>query len=114
MSFDWSSIQAAQRARTDIVPEMINRALMVLADLLEEGDLACEFSLTTSSLVDNDVAASVKALLPSYCRVQGLQRVPCWRMPVSDALSRMFLPTQQPEAWVPGAPLRTLVETLTE
>jgi hypothetical protein len=114
MSFDWSSLQAAQHARSDAVPEMINHVLTVLADLLEEANHACEFSLATGPLTDRDVAESVNALLPSSCRVQGLEWVSCWRTPVGDALPDSFLPAWQPDAWAKGAPARTLVETLTD
>jgi hypothetical protein len=114
MSFDWSSLQAAQRARADAVPEMINHALMVLADVLEETNLACEFALKTGPLIDRDVTQSVNTLLPSHCRVQGLEWVPRWRVPVGDALPGLFLPTRQPDAWAEGTPARTLAETLTE
>ena len=113
-SFDWSSLQAAQAARPDAVPEMINHALMMLADLLEEADLACEFSLASGPLLDSDVAESVKALLPGFCHVQGLEWVPCWRVPVGDALPGLFLPTRQPDAWAQGAPPRTLVDALAD
>src|SRR5512138_67042 len=75
MSFDCSTLWAAQHARTDAVPEMINHVLTVLADLLEETNHACEFSLATGPLTDQDVAESVNALLPSSCRVSGLERV---------------------------------------
>lgn len=71
MSFDWSSLQAAQQARVDAVPEMINHALAVLADLLEEPNHACEFSLEAGSLTDTDVTQSVNALLPTFCRANG-------------------------------------------
>ncbi|GAA2660967.1 hypothetical protein [Paractinoplanes durhamensis] len=113
MSFDWSSLPAAQGAGPEAVPEMINHALTVLADLLEEGDLACEFSLVSGSLIDGDVAESVNALLPSLCRVQGLQWVQSWRTPVGDALPGLFLPTRQADAWGQGAPARALVDSLT-
>lgn len=112
-SFDWSSLQAAKKARMDAVPEMINHALVVLADLLDETNHACEFSLETGPLIDKDVIRSVKALLPNSCRVQGLEQVPSWRGLVGDVLPEFFLPTWQPDAWVQGAPARALVETLT-
>lgn len=112
--FDWSSLQAAQRARAAAVPEMINHALMVLADLLEDGDLACEFHLTTGPLTDSDIAVSVKALLPDFCRVQGLEWVPSWRISVDQALPGLFLPTREPNVWAQDAPPRTLAETLAD
>jgi hypothetical protein len=112
MDFELSSIWAAQRARTDAVPEMITHALAVLTDLLEQPDHACEFTLESGPLIDGDVAESVNALLPTSCHVQGLAEVPCWRGPVSEALPGLFLPTGQPAAWIEGAPARTLVEAL--
>src|SRR5262249_17395721 len=96
------------------VPEMINHVLAVLADLLEEANHACEFSLAAGPLTDRDVAESVNALLPSSCRVQGLEWVSCWRTPVGAALPEGFLPAGQPAAWAKDAPARTLVETLTD
>jgi hypothetical protein len=114
MSFDWSSLWIAQHARTTAVPEMINHVLTVLADLLEEPNHACEFSLESGPLIDRDVAESVNALLPSSCRVQGLEWVSCWRTPVGEALPEGFLPSGQPDAWAKDAPGRTLVETLTD
>src|SRR5690349_14576914 len=114
MSFDWSSLWSAQHARIDAVPEMINHVLTVLADLMEEDNHACEFSLAAGPLIDRDVAESVIALLPSSCRVSGLQWVSCWRTPVGDALPEGFLPAGQPDAWAKGAPGRILVETLTD
>jgi hypothetical protein len=113
MIFDWSSLQAARQARIDAVPEMINHALAVLADLLEEPYLACEFSLEAGPLTDNDVTQSVDALLPTFCRAQRLERVPCWRTPVGDALPDLFLPTRQQDAWTESAPARILAESLT-
>jgi hypothetical protein len=113
-SFDWSSLEAVRGARTDAVPEMITHALVVLADLLEQPNHACEFSLDSGPLIDNDVAESVNVLLPTSCHVQRLDQEPCWRIPVSDALPALFVPTGQPDAWTEGAPARTLVETLTK
>jgi hypothetical protein len=114
MSFDWSSLWAAQHARTDAVPEMINHVLTVLADLLEDANHACEFSLATGPLIDRDVTESVNALLPSACRASGMEWVSCWRTPVGDALPEGFLPAWQPDAWAKGTPGRALVETLTD
>lgn len=113
MSFDWSSLLAARQARMNAVPEMINHALAVLADLLEEPNHACEFSLEGGPLTDKDVIQSVDALLPAFCRVQRLEQVPCWRTAVGDALPGLFLPTWQPDIWTEGAPARILAESLT-
>lgn len=44
---------------------------------------------------------------------QRLERVPCWRKPVGDALPDLFLPTRQPDAWTVGAPARILAESVT-
>jgi hypothetical protein len=43
-------------------------------------------------------------------RVQGLEPVPSWRVPVGDALPGLFLPTRQPGASTQGTPPRTLVD----
>lgn len=114
MSFDWGSLQATRGARIDAVPEMINHTLTVLADLLEETNHACEFSLRTGPLIDDDIPQSVNALLPSLCRTQLLQWLPSWRAPVRDALPELFLPIWQPEAWTPGSPARTVADALSE
>ncbi|MFC7280159.1 hypothetical protein ACFQS1_39895 [Paractinoplanes rhizophilus] len=114
MSFDWSSLHALQLARADAVPEMINHVLVMLSDLMEDADHACEFSLASGPLIDGDVAESVSPLLPSSCRVQGLYWVECWRVPVSAALPELFLPSRQPDVWEEGAPGRVLVATLAD
>src|SRR6266545_1474735 len=78
--FDWAALSAARNARLDAVPEMINHALQVLEDLLEEADHACTFTLVDGPLTDDDVAAAVNALLPKHFWVAGLEPVNSWSM----------------------------------
>ena len=97
--FDWAALSAARNARLDAVPEMINHALQVLEDLLEEADHACTFTLVDGPLTDDDVAAAVNALLPKHFWVAGLEPVNSWSMLVREALPGLFVPGRQPHAW---------------
>ncbi|WP_250002129.1 hypothetical protein [Actinoplanes sp. M2I2] len=113
-SFDWSSLPAGQAAGIDAVPEMVDHALLVLADVLEEKYLACEFSLDTGPLIDENIEASVNALLPGRCRVARMAPAPPWRPLVREALPAMFLPSGQPGVWDQGTAPRFLAESLAD
>lgn len=89
--FDWAALSAARNARLDAVPEMISHALRVLEDLLEEVDHACTFTLVDGPLTDDDVVASVNALLPKHCRVSELEPVSSWSILVREALPGLFV-----------------------
>ncbi|MEU1689843.1 hypothetical protein [Micromonospora sp. NPDC005707] len=112
--FDWSALSAARGARPDAVPEMINHALRVLEDLLEEVDHACTFTLTGGPLVDDDVVAAIDALLPESCRTARLEPVTSWSTLVREALPGLFVPTRQPDAWAPESAARRLADGLTD
>lgn len=112
--FDWAALSAARYAGLDAVPEMINHALRVLEDLLEEVDHACTFTLANGPLTGDDVVASVNALLPKYCQVSGLEPVASWSTMVREALPGLFVPGRQPQAWAEQSPARELAEALTE
>jgi hypothetical protein len=112
--FDWAALSAARNARPDAVPEMISHALRVLEDLLEEADHACTFTLNQGPLTDDDVAASVNALLPQGCRVSGLEPASSWSTLVRQALPGFFVPGRQPHAWAEQAAARKLAEALTD
>ncbi|MCY1141533.1 hypothetical protein OWR29_26345 [Actinoplanes sp. Pm04-4] len=111
-SFDWSSLQVAQAASIDNVPEMVNHALVVLGDLLEDDYVACEFSLEAGRLIGDNVEASVNALLPGRCRVQRLEPAALWRPLVREALPEIFLPARQRDVWDEGTPPRVVAELL--
>lgn len=112
--FDWAALWAARNARLDAVPEMIGHALRVLEDLMEEPDHACTFTLADGPLTDDDVVASVNALLPKRCRVSGLEPVTSWSTRVREALPGLFVPGRQPHAWAEHAPARELAEALAD
>nr|WP_152332327.1 hypothetical protein [Micromonospora purpureochromogenes] len=112
--FDWATLSAVSNARLDAVPAMVGHALRVLEDLLEEVDHACTFTLVNGPLTDDDVVASVNALLPRQCRVSGLEPVNSWSTLVREALPGLFMPTRQPSAWADQSSARDLAETLTD
>ncbi|MEU4482497.1 hypothetical protein AB0F68_31205 [Micromonospora sp. NPDC023966] len=112
--FDWATLSAARNARLDAVPDMIRHALRVLEDLLEEVDHACTFTLLNGPLIDDDVVASVNALLPKHCRVAGLESVSSWSTLVREALPGLFVPGRQPQAWAEPSAARELAEALTD
>ena len=68
-AFDWDSFPAGQQAQLELVPDMIRDALRVLEDLLDAMNHALTFTLEEGPLTENDVAASVGALLPNDCWV---------------------------------------------
>lgn len=104
--FDWTTVGAVRNARLDAVPDMIDHALRILEDLLEEADHACTFTLVDRACTDDDVAAAVNALLPKYCRVSRLEPLASWAALVQDALPGLFLPS----AWVGRPEPRELAE----
>jgi hypothetical protein len=112
--FDWAALSAARNARLDAVPEMIGHALRVLEDLLEEVDHACTFTLADGPLTDDDVVASVNALLPKHCQVSGLEPVASWSTLVRATLPGLFVPGRQPQAWAEQSTARELAEALTD
>ncbi|WP_446210900.1 hypothetical protein [Micromonospora sp. IBSANI012] len=112
--FDWAALSAARIARLDAVPEMISHALQVLEDLLEEVDHACTFTLVDGPLTDDDVVASVNVLLPTHCRVSGLESVNSWSALVREALPGLFVPGRQPQAWAEQSAAQGLAQALTD
>lgn len=56
--YDSASLSAAWNARPDAIPEMVTHALRLLADLLEDTNHICSFTLKDGPFTDNDVAAS--------------------------------------------------------
>ncbi|AVT31682.1 hypothetical protein C6361_21850 [Plantactinospora sp. BC1] len=112
--FDWAGLSAARNATQEAVPEMVNRALRVLEDLLEETDHACTFTLVDGPLTGDDVGAAVDALLPANCRVSGLEPVDSWSATARAALPGMFVPGRQPHAWAEQGAARMLAEALAD
>ncbi|MEE6309036.1 hypothetical protein V1634_19555 [Plantactinospora veratri] len=112
--FDWAGLSAARNATQDAVPEMVNHALRVLEDLLEETDHVCTFTLVDGPLTADGVIASVDALLPANCRVSALEPVGSWSTTVRAALPGLFVPGRQPYAWAEQGAARTLAEALAD
>ena len=113
-AFDWSSFPAGQEARLELVPEMIRDALRVLEDLLDAMNHACTFSLQEGSLTNDDVPASIGALLPSHCWVERLEPVSSWTELTREALPGLFIPWRPQEAWTRGSAPRELAEATTD
>jgi hypothetical protein len=112
--FDWPALSAARDARLDAVPEMIGHALRVLEDLLEVADHVCTFTLADGPLMNDDLVASVNALLPKDCRVAELKPVHSWSRLVHEALPGLFIPGRQPQAWAEHSAARQLAEALAD
>jgi hypothetical protein len=93
---------------------MINHALRVLEDLLEEVDHACTFTLTGGPPVGDDVVAAVDALLPERCGTARLEPLTSWPTLVREALPGLFVPSRQPEAWAPESAVRQVADGLTD
>lgn len=113
-AFDWDSFPAGQQARLELVPDMIRDALRVLEDLLDATNHALTFTLDEGPLTDNDVAASIGALLQNDCWVEALEPVTSWAEITREALPGLFIPTRPQEAWIRGATPRELAETITD
>ncbi|MGH7918780.1 MAG: hypothetical protein ACREQM_02415 [Candidatus Dormibacteraceae bacterium] len=108
---DWRPL--VDEVSIEDLPQMINRALAVLADLLLDANHVCTFTLDHGPLVA-DVITSANHLLPSGCRVSELKPIESW-----EALFTESLPSGDPfvpasiTPWGENTPVRVLAERLT-
>ncbi len=111
--FDWYAVSSARIRDHAVLTEMVTNALLVLADLLDDTDHACAFTVTGGPLLDGDVFASVDALLPPGCTASDLAPVGSWADTVRATLPGWFT-TGQPELWTEQSPARELADGLVE
>lgn len=110
-AFDWTALQAVRDATADEIPEMVDRALRFLEDLLVGINHVCTFTLTSGPLL-GDVTTGVNALLPKDCAVSRLAPVSSWPALVDAALPGLFLPGEPAYAWAEKMPARQLAEAV--
>ncbi|MDQ0365056.1 hypothetical protein [Catenuloplanes indicus] len=95
--------------------EVINRALRVLADLLEDTDHFCTFTLTDAAIGDDGVEPALNTLIADPFHAESLTAAGDWSRIVGEALPMRFAASwRRPQAWAEGAGPRRLAAGLTD
>ncbi|GAB7039134.1 MULTISPECIES: hypothetical protein [Catenuloplanes] len=107
--------RAVEHLGPDVAREVGNRALRVLADLLEDTDHICTFTPADAPIGDGGVQAAVNTLIADPFHAETLTPAVDWPHIVREALPARFIASwRRPQTWADGTGPRRLADGLTD